>query len=59
MCNKCEIRTYYKAVNGIDRDGKLFKGKGIILTNANADNSKAIKANPVLDKEGRIKNAGN
>lgn len=43
-----------KVVNGIDREGKLFKGKGIILTNANADNSKVIKDNPVLDKEGRV-----
>jgi len=51
MCNKCNDN---KVVNGIDREGKLFKGKGIILTNANADNSKVIKDNPVLDKEGRV-----
>jgi hypothetical protein len=51
MCKECNEN---KAVNGIDMEGKLFKGKGIILTNANADNSKVIKANPVLDKEGKV-----
>ena len=38
MCKKCNDKS-----SGIDRDGRLFKGKGIILTNANADNSKVIK----------------
>jgi len=51
MCKKCNDKS-----SGIDRDGRLFKGKGIILTNANADNSKVIKNNSsVLDANGRIK----
>jgi hypothetical protein len=51
MRKKCKNNVVY----GVDKDGKLFKGKGIILINPNADNKKVIKNNSILDDDGKIK----